>query len=96
MRVKNGFRSSAPHTARLAAAGAQHPARLGEGRGRLAHQHVAEAAEHGVDRVVGELDPLGIDQAVVDVLDAPLRSARLRGGEHRRREVGGDQPAVLA
>ena len=76
--------------------GAQHAASLGERRGGVGHQHVPEPAEHSVDRVGVELDALGVHHPVLHVLDLELGAAAAGHIDHRRGEVGRDQPAPLA
>ncbi len=83
-----------PDRQRHPAGRAQHSPRLGERRRGIWHQHVAEPAEHTVDRVVVERDVLGVDHSVVDVPEAELGTAAAGGVEHRRREVAGDQSAA--
>jgi hypothetical protein len=90
MIAKNGFRSSAPQTASASRPPGRRTAGLGESRHRVGHQHVPEPAEDSVDRVVVELNPLGVEDPVVDVRQTELRAAPTRGVEHRGREVAGD------
>ena len=85
-----------PDRQREAAAGTQDAAGLGERGGRVDHEHVAEPAQHAVDRVGVELDPLGVHHAVLDVAQPALRATPARGLDHRRREVGGEEAAPLA
>ena len=84
----------APDSQRHCAARAQHSPRLGERRRRIQHQHVAEPAEHTVDRLVVERDALGVDHLIVDIAEAQHCTATARGVKHRRREVAGDQVAA--
>ena len=84
-----------PDGERHPAARAQHSPRLDERRHRIWHQHVAEPAEHAVDRIVVEVDALGVDHPVVDVAETELGAAAAGGVEHRRREVACDQAAAL-
>src|SRR5918996_5796770 len=69
-------------------------AAAGFGISMVRHQHVAEPAEHAVYRIVVELDALGVDHPVVDVLEAEFAAAAAGGVQHRRREVAGDQAAA--
>ena len=73
-----------PDGQRHPAARAQHSPCLGERRRGIWHQHVAEPAEHAVDRIVVERDVLGVDHPVVDVPEAELGTAAAGGVEHRR------------
>ena len=90
-RLRSGV---APHREREPAAVAQDPPRLRQRRGRVRHQHVAEAAEHAVDAGVVEIHALGVELAELDVRSRPepprLRPRRL---DHPAREVGRDQLA---
>jgi hypothetical protein len=90
MIAKNGFRSSAPDRQCQPTARSQDAAGLGESCHRVGQQHVPEPAEDSVDRVVVELNPLGVEDPVVDVRQTELRAAPTRGVEHRGREVAGD------
>ena len=82
MIVKNGFRSIAPQTASARRPPGRRTRRVSaSAAGRVGHQHVAEPAQDTVDRVVVELDPLGVDHPVLDVARRP---ARRRGGGRRR------------
>jgi hypothetical protein len=83
-----------PDGKRHPAAGAKHSPGFGERRRGVWHQHVAEPAEHAVDRIVVERDALGIDHPVVDVPETEFGTAAAGGVEHRRREVAGDQSAA--
>ena len=86
----------APHRQRQAPAWAQDTACFGEGRGGVRHQHVAALAEHSVDRVVVEVDRLGVHHAELDVLDALLRAVPARDIDHVRGEVGRDEPTLIS
>ena len=68
-------------------AGAQHAPRLGEGCCRIRHEHVAPAAKDAVDRIVRELDPLGVQDAVLDVRQTELGASTASDFGHRRAEV---------
>src|SRR6185437_12895315 len=62
----------------------------------IGHEHVAPAAEHAVDRVVRELDLLGVKDAVLDVRQTELGTSTASDLDHRRAEVARDQAAALA
>jgi hypothetical protein len=79
-----------------AAAWSEHAARLGERGCRVGHEHVATPAEDAVDRVVLELDALGVHDAVLDVRQAELLAAAARDIDHRRAEVRADDSPALA
>ena len=68
-------------------AGAQHSPRLGEGCCRIRHEHVAPAAEDAVDRIVRELDLLGVQDAVLHVRQTELGTSTASDFGHRRAEV---------
>ncbi len=74
---------AAPHGESDQAAGAQDAPRLRERRRRVCDQHVGVAAEHAVDAVVAELDPLHVEEPVVDVPHPALGPASTRDLEHR-------------
>ena len=82
-----------PHGQRDAPAGAQHAARLAERRGRVGHQHVAPAAQHGVDARHRQVDPFGVEHLELDVAQAERGRALARAGEHRLGLVGDDRAA---
>ena len=85
-----------PDREREPPAGAQHSPRLGERCRRMRHQHVAPAAQDAVDRIVGELDPLGVQHPVLDVRQAELGAPSAGNLDHRRAEVARDQATALA
>jgi hypothetical protein len=78
----------APNSERQPTARSQDPPRFGHRSRGIDHEHVPEPAQHAVDRVVGQLDPLGVDDAVVDVRDPRARrpaGAPLRASSERNR-----------
>ena len=92
-----------PDRQRHAPAGPQHAACLRQGGCGISHQHVCVLAEHSVDRGDIQVDPLGVDHAVVDVFETQLgapaagnftisgeKSLEMRRPPRRRR--GGRKP----
>ena len=75
---------------------AQHAARLAQRGLRIDHEHEAPAAQDAVQAGGVEVDALRVDLLEADVVDPELLRPLLGGGEHLRREVGGDErPARL-
>src|SRR5262245_25153292 len=85
-----------PDREREPSAGAKHSPRLAEGGCRIRHEHVAPAAEDAVDRIVRELDLLGVEDAVLHVRQAELGTSPAGDFGHRRAEVARDQTTTLA
>src|SRR5215207_6149515 len=85
-----------PRPERETPAGPQHAPRLAERGVAVDGEHVAEAAEDGIDAGGRQVDPLQLHRLELDVLDAQLLRALLRLLEHRLGAVGADQrPARL-
>ena len=75
---------SAPDRKRQPPAGAKHATRLRECGPDIGHQHLTALAEHSVDRLVVEVDLLGIRHAELDVLDSELRPVAAGDVDHIR------------
>jgi hypothetical protein len=78
-----------------ASAAPQHAVRLCERRLRVRHQHVSPPAEDPVDRVVGQVEPLGVEHVAFDVLEPERDDVAFRCLDHRLREVADDDAAAL-
>src|SRR5207253_10470528 len=63
---------------------------------RSGHQHVAPPAQDGVDRVLREVDPLRIEDPVLDVRQTESCGAPAGDLDHRGAEVTRDETAALA
>ena len=93
--VSHGLSSAASQTASASASAAsQHAPGFAQRGRRVDHQHVAPAAEHGVDARQLQVDPLAAEHAVGDVRQAERRAARPRELDHRLRLVAADQLAA--
>jgi len=75
--------------------GCQPSVGFAERRQRVGHEHEAPAAEHRVERFIGQIHRLRVEDAVVRVRDAELRSAVSRRRDHRWREVRREEPSVV-
>ena len=64
--------------------------------GRVGHQHVAPAAEHGVHARDRQVDPFRVQHLELDVLIPSSRRALARAGEHRLGLVGDEHLARRA
>ncbi len=93
----HGFSSGELQTASTSRpARPQYAARLGESRVGVGHEHVAEAADDSVDRVVVKVEVLRVQCSELDVAQAELGTASACDLDHLRREVRRDQPAAVA
>src|SRR4051794_24859724 len=80
-----------PGRERRPPAGPQHPPGLPQRGARVGHEHVAPAAQDGVDAGGVEVDRLRVDDAELDVVDPVGRGALAGDLEHRLGEIGADQ-----
>ncbi len=85
-----------PDCDRCGAAGSQDTSHLGEAPAGVVDEHEAEAAEHAVHRVVGQVDRSRVQHAELGVRHAQLRGSAARDRDHLLRGVRGQQPSVRA
>jgi hypothetical protein len=85
-RIPNGKRESA--------AGDEDATRLAERRRRVGHQHVAPAAQDGVDAGQRQVDPFAVQHAELDVGESELQCSFASAVEHRLCLVGDHHAAA--
>ena len=81
-----------PGREREHARGTKHAAGLAERERRIGDEHVAEPRDDAVDARVGEVDRLHVHRSMLRACDP----AAARGLDHRRREIGLDDPGDAA
>jgi hypothetical protein len=74
-------------------AGCEHASRLAQRGGWVGHQHVAPAAQHRIDAREWQVDPFGVEDLELDVLQPELSRPLTSPGDHRLGLVGDDHAA---